>query len=152
MKLKNRLDQALHTSITEFPVDLENLVDHLFGNKQMGREQSTCRWVPRTDVRESEVGYLIDVDLPGLSAEQVNVEIKEGVLEISGQREGAEEAEGERLVRSERLSGTFQRRFEFSEQVDAEKVSAEFKNGVLSLTVPKVEKELPRKIEIKVSE
>ncbi len=140
-------------------IDLETFVDHIFGDKRSnggtsscGTPRSACQWTPHTDVTELETGYTIEMELPGFAADQVNVEIKEGVLEVSGEREKTVVEEGAKLVRRERAVGKFSRRFEFSTQVDSEKVAADFKLGLLTLFVPKVEKELPRKIEIKVSE
>lgn len=153
MKLKNRIDQALNSSFGDMQIDLETFVDHIFGDKRSScaTSKSTCHWTPRTDVIESETGYTLEMELPGFSADQVSVEIKEGVLEVSGERAKVETEEGSKLVRRERALGKFSRRFEFSTQVDSDKVEAEFKLGLLTLMVPKSEKELPRKIEIKIS-
>ena len=155
MKLKNRLDQALNSSFGDMQIDLESFVDQIFGEKKHScgsSNKSACRWLPRTDVTESETGYTIEIELAGFSADAVNVEIKEGTLEVSGERPKPDEVEGVKVVRRERVSGKFNRRFEFSSQVDADKIEAKFNLGILTLVVPKSEKELARKIEIKVSE
>lgn len=154
MKTKNRIDNALNQSFGNMQLDLETFVDHLFGKKhsQCGSSRGDCCWTPRTDIVETESNYLIEMELPGFAADRVNVEIKEGILEVSGEREKQDLEEGEKLVRRERALGKFARRFEFSTQVDAEKIGAEFKLGLLRLVVPKSEKELPRKIEIKVGD
>lgn len=154
MRTKNRIDHALNQSFGNMQLDLETFVDHLFG-KPRAQCKSSCgehAWTPRTDVVELETGYSIELELPGFTADQVNVEIKEGVLEISGERAKRDVEEGAKLVRRERTFGKFSRRFEFSTQVESDKIEAEFKLGVLTLFVPKSEKELPRKIEIKVAE
>lgn len=154
MKTKNRIDHAWNQSFGNMQLDLENFVDHLFGKQrsQCKTNREECGWTPRTNVVETETGYSIELELPGFAADQVNVEIKEGVLEVSGEREKSTLDEGSTLVRRERPVGKFSRRFEFSTQVDSDKVEAEFKLGLLKLVVPKSEKELPRKIEIKVGE
>ena len=154
MKIKNRIDQALNNSFGDLPADLETIVQHLFGGTATSTTQfktERCSWVPRANVLESDAGYNVQLELPGLSAEDFSVEIKEGVLEISGESKQAELAEGEKSLRRERTAGKFRRSFEFSTTVDADKISADFKHGVLTLNVPKSEKELPRKIEINVA-
>ena len=151
MKIKNRIDQALNNSFGEFQTDLENMVQHLFGDRVAPVSKTSTNWVPRSDVSESEVGYGVELELPGLTADDISVEIKEGVLEISGESKQSELAEGETSLRRERAFGKFRRSFEFPVTVDAVKISAEFKNGVLKLQVPKSEKELPRKIAINVA-
>lgn len=153
MKVKNRIDHALNTSFGDMQLDLESFVDQLFGSKKAScHRDPTNHWIPRTDVTETELGYTIEMELPGFAADAVNVEFKEGVLEISGERSAKEVEEGSNAVRRERVTGPFRRRFEFSVQVEADKIEAEFRLGLLRLSVPKLEKELPRKIEIKVSE
>lgn len=155
MKLKNRIDQALNSSFGDMQIDLESFVDQIFGDKKPSCNKpstSACHWLPRTDVSESDTRYTIEMELPGFAADAVNVEIKEGLLEVSGERAKPEVVEGVRAVRRERATGNFSRRFEFSTQVDAEQIEASFSHGVLTLVVPKSEKELPRKIEINVAE
>jgi HSP20 family protein len=155
MKLKNRIDQALNSSFGDMQIDLESFVDQIFGEKKSACGTSTkpsCHWTPRTDVSESDTKYTIEMELPGFEATAVNVEIKEGVLQVSGERKKPEAVEGTKVVRRERVNGAFSRRFEFATQVDAEKIEASFKLGILTLHVPKSEEELARKIEIKVAE
>jgi HSP20 family protein len=132
----------------DFQVDIENLFDHFFGNQQCA---SPFKVVPPANVVESETGYSLVMELPGVAADDVSIEMKENRLEISGQKKVAEAAEGERLAKSERRGGEFLRKFEFASQVDADAITAEFKDGLLSIDLPKSDKVLPRKINIKTS-
>jgi len=159
MKIKNRIDQAFNNSFGDLQMDLENIVQHLFGDRPSSHPTATtdCKptgrsWVPRSDVSESDAGYTVELELPGLNADDVSVEIKEGVLEVSGESKRPELAEGEKPLRQERTVGQFRRSFEFSTTVDADKISATFTNGILKLDVPKSEKERARKININVAE
>lgn len=136
----------------DFQVDIENLVEHFFGNQRTATTSaSPFKLVPPANVTESETGYALVMELPGVSADDVSIEMKENRLVVSGAKTVAEAAEGERLSRSERRGGEFSRSFEFAAQVDADAISAEFKDGLLSIKLPKSEKVLPRKIQIKTS-
>ena len=132
----------------DFQVDIENLFDHFFGNQQSA---SPLKLVPPANVIESETGYSLVMELPGVSASDVSIEMKENRLEVRGEKKIPETGESERLAKSERRGGDFVRKFEFASQIDADAISAEFKDGLLTISLPKSEKVLPRKIEIKTS-
>lgn len=134
----------------DFQVDIENLFDHFFGNQQTA-SASPLKLVPPANVTESETGYRLVMELPGVSADDVSIEMKENRLVVSGKKIVPESGEGERIAKSERRGGEFSRKFEFASQVDADAISAEFKDGLLSIELPKSEKVLPRKIQIKTS-
>lgn len=134
----------------DFQVDIENLFDHFFGNQQTAAT-SQLKLIPPANVTESETGYRLVMELPGVSADDVSIEMKENRLVISGTKIVAQAGEGERLAKSERRCGEFSRKFEFASLVDADAISAEFKDGLLSIDLPKSEKVLARKIQIKTS-
>jgi len=152
----NGREQMKSTSNTnrlgDFPIDIENIFDHFFGNPQ-GKQQSASpfKLVPPANVVESETGYSLVMELPGVAAEDVSIEMKENRLEISGEKKVAEVGESERLAKSERRDGNFLRKFEFPSQVDADAITAEFKDGLLTISLPKSDKVLPRKIQIRTS-
>ncbi len=135
---------------SEFPIDIENLFDHFFGNTNP--TPPTSGWKPVTDVTENETGYHVVMELPGVIADDVTIEMKDKQLVIQGTKTVAQPTDGERRARSERRSGDFRRSFEFASLVDADAISAEFKSGLLSIELPKSEKVLPRKIQIKTAE
>ena len=107
-------------------------------------------WTPRVDVNETEKAILIDVELPGLDKKDVKVEVKDNTLTLSGERKDERKTEGTECFRIERHYGKFERSFELPENVAHEKVSAEFKDGILTLTLPKTKKALPKQIDIAV--
>lgn len=131
--------------LNEFPVDIENLFEHFFGNANQPTSQ---RLVPPTNITESETRYTLMVELPGVAVDQVSIEMQDGQLEISGTKTVAETGDGQRFVKSERQAGEFRRQFDFASQVDADKISAQFTNGLLTIVLPKSEQVLPRKIQI----
>ncbi len=132
----------------DFQVDIENLFDHFFGNQQPA---SSLKLVPPANVNESETGYSLVMELPGVSVEDVSIEMKENRLIISGTKTVGEAGEGERVAKSERRGGEFSRKFEFASQVDADAITADFKDGLLTIALPKSDKVLPRKIQIRTS-
>jgi len=111
--------------------------------------QST--WQPAVDIREDEQSFVIDVDLPGMTREEVQVQVKEEILHVQGKREAQALGEGERAHRSERRFGEFQRRFTMPENVRAEGIEARFEHGVLRIVLPKVEEAQPKAFDVQVN-
>ncbi len=105
-------------------------------------------WLPAVDVRESDDAYVFTAELPGLAKDDVNITLEDSVLTLSGERRFEEEDEEKNYRRIERAYGTFSRSFTLPSQVDAEHISAKFKDGLLTVTVPKAELAKPRKITI----
>ena len=120
------------------------LIDDLFGRRFRNGNRVTG-FVPVLDVRETEDGYLVLVDLPGIKSEDVAVELIDQVLTISGSRAPVETGEAQRL---ERPSGSFVRRLTLPKGVDSEKVMAEYKEGVLEVRIPKRAEAKPKRIAI----
>jgi HSP20 family protein len=102
------------------------------------------------DVLESKDAYLIHAELPGMKKEDINVEVKDGTLILSGERKSAKPAEGVEYRRSERIAAKFWRSFTLPETVKEEGIEASYKDGILEIRVPKMEEPKPRQIEISV--
>lgn len=107
-------------------------------------------WLPATDVQETDKEYIVKADLPEVAKENVKVNLQEGVLTIEGERRREKEETGKKFHKMEREYGKFIRRFVLPTEVDATKVRAEFKDGVLNVHLPKSEKATPKTIEVKV--
>jgi len=108
-------------------------------------------YLPSFDVKEIANGYVFTADLPGVKQEDLDINLTGNRLTITGKREAEERKEGENFFACERSFGNFSRTFSLPEGVDANRVSAELKNGVLTLTVPKVPEIQPKKITIQAS-
>jgi HSP20 family protein len=108
-------------------------------------------WAPAVDVQETEGEYLIKADLPEVKKDDVRVEIHEGMLSLQGERKQEKEEKGKRFHRVERAYGRFERRLALPAEVDTQKVSAEFKDGVLKVHLPKSASAKPKTVEVKVS-
>ena len=108
-------------------------------------------WVPAVDVVETEGEFLLHAELPGVEKKDVKLGIERGVLTLSGQRDQAKEEHGRRYHRVERAYGRFARSYTMPELVDEQKLTAEFRNGVLTVHLPKSEKAKPKSIEVQVN-
>jgi HSP20 family protein len=108
------------------------------------------RWIPATDLVETEGEYVLRADLPGLSEEDVNIEFEDGVLTISGERKAEQEERKEGYYRLERTFGDFSRTLTLPEGVNPDSIKASFDNGVLEVRIPKPEQRKPRKVAISV--
>ena len=104
---------------------------------------------PAVDVREDEDNYIVEVELPGLSEKDVEVKVENGVLTVASRKDESKEEKDEGYIRKERRHFSFKRSFSLPENVDVEKVSANFKNGLLDIAVPKAPAAKPKLIEVK---
>lgn len=107
-------------------------------------------FVPPVDICETDKEYLIKLDLPEVSKEEVKVYVEEGVLTIQGERRKEKEEKGKKFHRVERSYGTFLRTFTVPPDADATTIDAEFKEGLLKVHLPKSEKAKPKTIDVKV--
>jgi HSP20 family protein len=110
------------------------------------------RWVPAMDLVETEDDLVVRADLPGLSEGDVNIELEDNVLTISGERNSSHEERKEGYYRVERASGRFARSLTLPEGVDPDAVRASFDRGVLEVRIPKPEARKPRKVAISVGD
>lgn len=118
--------------------------------KEMGQEAMTVpEWSPPVNISETAEAYVIEVELPSVKREDMHVLAQEGTLTIQGERR-LEKDEGRKFHRVERVYGRFARSFTLPPQVDPGHISAEYRNGVLWLSLPKVAQEKPRAVEIAV--
>jgi HSP20 family protein len=130
---------------------LQEEINRLFGNvNQNDSSSATATWVPAVDVHEYTDRFELYVDVPGVDPEKVELTLENGVLTLSGQRSVHSGGKNEEPLyeRSERGQGHFYRRFVIPNTVDSEKVNATGKNGVLTVTIPKQAKAMPRRIQI----
>jgi HSP20 family protein len=114
-------------------------------------ELNFVEWSPTVDIEESDTLYLIRADVPGVDKKDIEVHLENGVLSITGEKHTEKETgKGTRRHRTERFSGSFARRFTLPTAVKADEVDATYKDGVLSLMIPKAEEAKPKAIDIKV--
>ena len=135
--------------------DVSDKLNRMFsrpsGRRENGQESMTVAdWIPTVDISETEAELLIQAELPAVKKDDVKITLQQGVLTIQGQRTQEREERGKRYHRVERAYGNFARTFTIPDYVDDTNVKAEFKDGVLTLHLPKSEKAKPKAIEVKV--
>ena len=117
-----------------------------------GKEAMTvAEWSPLVDITEDDKECLIKADLPEVKKEDVKLTVQDDVMNISGERKYEKEEKGKKYHLTERAYGSFMRSFTLPEDADGSKVGAEYKEGVLTVHLPKSEKAKPKSIEVKVS-
>jgi HSP20 family protein len=133
--------------------DLNRLFGTLFDSPTTAAHRGAAarRWVPAVDLVEADDRYVLKADLPGLTAEDVTIEVTDDVLTVSGERHGETSEKRDGYVRLERHSGAFRRSVRLPEGVDAERVAASFEHGVLEVSIPKPEARKPHRVEIAVA-
>lgn len=109
------------------------------------------RRYPRVNLREEQDGYRVEALLPGVDAKAIEMSIAGNTLTLSGERRELEASAGQTWHRRERGAGKFMRTIELPGEIDAARVSAEYRNGVLTVTLPKAEAAKPRMIPVKVN-
>jgi HSP20 family protein len=132
------------------PVRELRLLNSLFDTPTFPQSASR-RWIPAIDLVETEGEFVLRADLPGLSEQDVSIELEDNVLTLSGERKSEHEERKQGYYRVERSSGSFRRTLTLPEGVDAEAVKATFDRGVLEIRVPKPEQRKPRKVQINVA-
>ena len=120
--------------------------------KQLDTEMSFADWAPSVDIEETEDKYLIKADLPGVDKKDIDVKLENGVLSIRGEKQVEKETgKDTKHHRRERFYGSFARSFTLPDVVDGDAVDASYRDGVLTLHIPKKEEAKPKSIDIKVN-
>jgi HSP20 family protein len=126
--------------------EMNRLHDHFFS----GRGLSKQAFQVAVDIREEEDAFYVDAEVPGLKAEDIKVDVEKNLLTLSGERRVEKEETKDKFRRVERQYGNFTRSFTLPETVDTENISADLKNGVLELKLPKKEVPTPKSISVNV--
>lgn len=135
---------------------MNNLFDESFwspfDHRMMSNFSKSNMGFPKVNISETEKEIVVTANVPGISSEDISVEVNDNILTLSGQmmKENKEEDKNKKYYRYERESGSFSRSFSLPVQVDEDKIEAEAKNGVLTIILPKLKKEIKKKIQIKV--
>jgi HSP20 family protein len=131
---------------------MNRLFNTLFDTPTAGFGSAARSWIPAVDIVETDADYVLRADLPGLTEQDINVELHNDVLTVSGERKSEHEERKQGYYRFERSSGTFRRSVRLPEGVTAESIRATFERGVLEVTVPKPEQQGPHKVQITAGE
>lgn len=130
--------------------DLRDEIDRFF-ESPLSRTSEFLGWTPAFDVYEEKDKYVVKAELPGMKREEITVSIQGGELVISGERKAETKEPGAEVYRAERYFGKFQRSVSLPTTISSKDVQAEYKDGVLTVTLPKSEEAKPKQIEVKIS-
>ena len=138
--------------LTPFDKMFDNLVERQFPEvvKQVGVKPYQGSAYPKVNVYEYDYKIGIVAEIPGLEKGQLNVDVEEGVLTISGDKHGVWEEDGAKVLRRELKSSSFKRSFTLGEMLNGNDIKANFKDGVLSIEIPKIEPAKPKKHSVKI--
>lgn len=137
------------TESEEFPAGLRVFQDSL---SRLFSEPASRPWSPAVDISETENELILKADVPDIDAKNVSIQLENGTLTLKGERRFEEEKNGHKgFHRIERSYGSFVRAFSLPDTVDGDKVKADYKNGVLTITLPKKEVAKPKTINVEIS-
>ena len=131
--------------------EFERLFKEAFSPMSGETEVSTRSWAPPVDIYETEDAIVLKAELPGIDPKDVEVRVEDNTLYLKGERNYEKEVKEQNYHRIERSYGSFARSFSLPNSIDAEKVKAEYKDGLLTLTMPKREETKPKTIKIDVT-
>jgi len=135
--------------------DLRDEIDRLFESPlaELTRtSQLLSGWTPAIDLFEDKDNFILRAELPGMKKEDIDLSLHDGSLSISGERQSEDKYQDAEVYRAERFFGRFQRTISVPAPVSADKIKAQYKDGILTVTLPKTEEAKPKHIEVKVGE
>ena len=143
-------DKAKGSDVDQFRRHINSLFDDFFSPGPTGFFDTD--WAPAVDIEEGEKGYIVRAEMPGMSEKDISVTVENNVLTIKGEKKDEKERrEGNRLIVSERSWGSFSRSFSLPTSAEPGSIRAEFKNGILTVTVPRSKNPKDRQIKININ-
>jgi len=130
--------------------EIDRVFDSFFPSQRTDEPEESTKavWAPRVDLSETEDNYRIELDIPGMTRDDITISYQDNQLAISGERREEARDEDNEYVRVERSFGHFYRAFRLPKTVNADEIEAAYDNGVLTISVPKAEESKPHRIEI----
>ena len=130
---------------------MNRLLEDFRARTPLGEEEITQgAWIPAVDIYETQESIVLKAELPGISRDDINVEVKDGMLTLKGEKRLEREVQEENYHRVERSYGAFQRAFTLPNTIQQEKVKAKFKDGILEITLAKAEGAKPKQIKVEI--
>ena len=129
-------------------ISLPDEVERFFNGFGLDYQNSDSVWSPTVDISETEESYEVKAEIPGLKKEDIKLSVEDNVLTLSGERKVEKETEKKNYHRLERAYGKFERSFRLPREVDSESIKASYKNGVLTVQIPKSEAVKPKEIAV----
>jgi HSP20 family protein len=145
VRLRDRWDVSPWTAISELENQFNQMMNRFGGEFGL----APGKWMPAIDLRETPSEYILEADVPGLTREDIHLEVIDNVVTIRGERKSEQERKGNGYHRVERQYGGFARSIEIPGGFNYDQAAAKFENGVLTVTLPKREEAKPKQIEVK---
>lgn len=136
--------------LQELRKEMDRIFQEFFGRSYFPAERFEIEWAPAVDVSETEDAIIVKADLPGVKPEDIEINIVDNVLTIRGEKKREAEEKKENFYRVERFYGSFMRAIQLPTEVEVDKVKAQYKDGVLKITLPKKPEEKKKVIKIEV--
>ena len=147
MSILNRWEP--YRSHTGLESQVNRMFNELFGSSQ---ESNLTTWAPAVDISESAHELVVKADLPEVKPEELDIRVENNILTIRGERKFEKKVDEKNYLRVERSYGSFSRSFSLASTVNSEAIKADYKDGVLTLTIPKREEARPKQIKVNVGE
>ncbi len=152
IRWKPTVDVSPWSPMADLSTEMNRVFERFFGPGTLDDDGlSAHSMVPEVDITEREDSYILKADLPGVSKDDVKITLRENMLTIRGEKKKEKEEKQRNSFRSERMYGTFERTFTLPSMVRDEKIQANFKDGVLTVEIPKSEEVKPKEIPVKSS-
>jgi len=140
----------LASELSHIQREMNRMLDTFFRGGVLDDGSFGTFWTPPVDITERDDAYVVEAELPGLTKDDVKITMENNILTIQGEKKLEKEEKKGSFHRSERAYGSFTRSFTLPSTVKSDQVEAEYKNGILRITLPKVEEAKPKAIEVKV--
>ena len=137
--------------LTQMRREMDRFFDRFFEPWPLRGVSETGRWMPSVDVSETEKELIVRAELPGIAPEEIDISLTGNAMTIKGVRKHEREEKKENFHLVERSSGSFSRSIQLPAEVNADKIKATYKDGVLSVSMPKAKAEAVKKIEVKAA-
>jgi HSP20 family protein len=137
--------------LDHFRSEMDSLLDRFFDLAPFSRLRGTSDWLPAVDVSETDKEVVVQAEIPGMEAKDIDISLNGRILTIKGEKKQVKEEKEKNYHRTERRYGSFSRSFELPADVDTNKVEAKYKDGVLRLSLAKTKEQSLKKIEVKAS-
>jgi HSP20 family protein len=138
----------LWNPLADFRREMDSLFDDFLSPANRTARNADYSWVPACDVAEEEGHYMLSLEMPGVPKDDIKIEVADNTVTVSGERRSKEERKERGAWYGERRYGKFQRSFTLPAGIDADKIEANYQDGILHLMVPKAESAKPRQIKI----
>ena len=139
------------SEIDHFKTEIDRLFDDFFVRRSFRRDFEEGDWVPAVDISESEKEIIIHAEIPGVDAKDLDITLSGRTLTMKGERKQEQEEKKENYHRIERRYGSFSRSFELPSDVDESRVEAAYKDGVLTVNLPKIKEQSAKRKRVKIS-